>query len=314
MNMKEHPLLQELLDDPRVETLSHHINELKESYIYHLELPDQAILNLEANKCANTMFVNKKNVNPLFESKNYDDRLVLSHPDGFRIRVYYASGYFEYHDLNRIFSGNTNLIDMKEADSIVQEFCSRYSLWPANSQQQIQAEKLRFVKSQGNSNRNETSKVIINNILVSYRRLTNGLSWLGPGSKIIAIIEGNDVVGFDRHWRDIGPKEEIKVQLLSVEGALEKMINRLSSSLDNKTLNKGDIFLEGIDFGYYAADRHTLQQFLQPVYMFTYRPISTVTTVSIVDIHLAHNESFENLLEYNQPEIQTRPSNRKALR
>ena len=311
--MTEHSLFHELLEDERVISLSRYINEQKQVNIHQLKFPEIPELKKEAYAWAKSLFANTKSGDTRPEPNEYQDRLVLRHPDGFRIRTYYASGYLEYHNLARTFAGKTEISNTKEADLVVQEFASKHSLWPIDSQEQIQFEDLRFVKSQGNSSKGDNSEIITNNVIVSYKRVTNGLRWIGSGSKITAMIEGKDIVAFDRHWRQIMPKH-IKVSILPVEQALENMINRLSCSIDNKTMNKGDISLEHVDFGYYAAGRRKLQRFLQPVYMFIYRPRSKFTTATIVDVQLAHNESFENIIEYPDPEIHNRRSNKNMFR
>lgn len=293
--MAKHPVLNELLDSPEIRVIADEINERGEVPVHRLQFPDVAQLRKEAYRWAHSLFTACKNRDPRPEPVEHQNRLVLQHPEGFRIRTYYASGYIEFRNLDRAYAGKTKITSLRAAEALVGEFAAKHALWPPDSNQQLQAEAIRFVKSQGSTRNGEAVDIVTNNSIVVYKRLTGGIPWVGPGSKVTAMIEGKDVVGFNRYWRQVIPGPVRVMPLVPIEAAVEAMVNDLSSRLNGVPIEPGDILLERADFGYYAAGKRKLQRFLQPVYVFIYRMLNAFTTAGFVDVRLAHEEQLETL-------------------
>lgn len=293
--MAKHPVLDELLESPAIRAIADEVSERREVPIHRLQFPDVDQLRKEAYRWAHSLFTDCKNGDSRPEPVEHQNRLVLQHPEGFRVRTYYASGYMEFRNLERAYSGKTEIAGLQEAKALVGEFAAKHALWPPDSDQQLQAEAIRFVKSQGSTRNGDVVDIVTNNSIVVYTRLTGGIPWVGRGSKITAMIEGKDVVGFNRYWRQVIPGPVRVMPLVPVETAVKAMVNDLSSRLDGVPIEPGDILLERADFGYYAAGKRKLQRFLQPVYVFIYRTPNAVTTVGFVDVRLAHEEQLEPL-------------------
>lgn len=307
--MIKHEVIDELLENKSIKKLADSIYKHEEVSVYQLQFPSVKELQKEAYQWAYSLFNNCESGDPRPEPIKHKNRLVLQHPEGFRIRTYYASGYIEYRQLKRTYTGRTDVSNLKDADSIIREFGSKNGLWPLNSDGQIQAEGIRFVRSQGCSSKGEKTEVLTNNVITIYKRLTNGIPWIGPGSRITAMIEERDVVAFNRYWRQVTPKQ-VKVQLLSIENAVEAMVKDLSSRLDNRNIQPEDLILESAEFGYYAAEKRKLQRFLQPAYIFTYHTTGKFAT-GFVDVRLAHNKKLEKLVD--DPELPLGQLKRRAL-
>jgi hypothetical protein len=293
--MAKHPVLNELLETPAIRAIADEVNKRGEVPVYRLQFPNLGQLREEAYRWAYSLFADSRNRDPRPEPIEHRDRLVLQHPEGLRIRTYYASGYMEFRNLERTYAGKTEITSLREAKAVVREFAAKHTLWTLDSDQQLQAEAIRFVKSHSSAREGAVADIITNNSIVVYKRLTGEIPWVGPGSKISAIIEGKDVVGFNRYWRQVIPGPFQVMPLVRVEVAVEAMVNDLSSRLDGVPIEPGDILLERADFGYYAAGKRKLQRFLQPVYVFIYRTPNAFTTAGYVDVRLAHEKQLEPL-------------------
>ena len=293
--MAKYPLRTELLDTPAIGVMAKEIPSRKRIPIYRLKFPDVDDLRKEAYRQASSLFAGCQIGDPRPEPVKHETRLVLQHPDGLRIRAYYASGYVEYRNLARTYAGHTDVTTLKQADSLVAGFAGKHALWPIDCDRQLQPDALRFVRSRGASREGKQTDATVNNAIVVYKRTTDGIQWIGPGSRITAMIEGRDVVGFNRHWRQVIPGATRKVTLLSVEKALESMVEDLSSRLGGNTIEAGDIVLERAEFGYYAAGKRRLQRFLQPVYAFFYRTSDKFSNAAYVYLRVAHEDKLEPL-------------------
>ncbi len=291
--MVKHTVLNELLETPEIKSIVNKIKEIEKAPVYRLQFPDEDQLIEEAYRWAHCLFADCKNRDPRPEPIKHENRLVLKHPEGFRVRTYYASGYMEFRNIERTYAGKTDIANLREAAGIVEEFASKHALWPLDSNDQFQEEAIRFVKSQGSSQKGEKVNVVTNNAIVVYKRLTGGIPWVGPGSKISAMVECKDVVGFNRYWRKVIPGPVEMMPLLPVETAVEAMVNDLASRFDGTPIESGDIKLERVDFGYYAMGKRKLQRFLQPVYVFIYRTPKAFSTTGFVDVKLAIEKQFE---------------------
>lgn len=295
--INKHPIVEDFLSNPAIRKLARRANKQKEIPIYKLQFPDIEELKREAYSWTQSLFNNNQIGDPRPDTLQHMDRLVLLHPEGFRVRTYFASGYMEYRDLERTYAGKCDLSTIEEANSIVQEFGSRHNLWPFDSEQHIQVENIKFVRSQGVSSNHEQTQNFTNNIIVDYKRLTNGIPWIGPGSRITAMIEGRDVVAFQRYWRKIIPGQSAVV-LNSIENTIESMVNWLSRCcFDNKSLESGDIRIEQVEFGYYGCEKRKLQRFLQPAYIVYVSTAERFGTVAFAYTQVAHDKQLEKIVD-----------------
>lgn len=294
--MSRQHIIEELLNSESFKKATKTIIKKQELPVYQLQFPIVEEITKEAFQWANNIFNESNSDDKRPYPHEYEDRLVLLHPHGSRIRTYYLSGYLEYSNMKRIFSGKTDKSIVNEIEKIVRDYGSKHNLWPLDSEGQIEFEGTQFVNSQHCNLQGMRSEVVINNIIAVFNRVTNGIPWIGPGSKITAIVEGKDVVAFQRHWRKLISKQ-VNIQILSIEKVLKKMIDNISYRLDGRSIEAEDLDFRHIEFGYYAAGRHTLQRYLQPAYTFVYKVNSKYGNASFSDTYLAHNENFENIMD-----------------
>jgi len=294
LNVSKHPGLEELLEQPAVAALSAAGQRGRQVSVFELEFPDPDVVARESHSWARVLFAAAINGDARPDVVQHRNRLVLNHPEGMRVRAYYESGYLEYRDLGRSYSGATHVSNLQEAGSIVETFISKYALWPNDTNRELRPESLRLVKKLGVSEERSTDVEVANAIII-YGRSTEGLPWLGPGSKISALIEGEEVVGFNRHWRQIVPDSARSVEVLPVESALNGMLDDLSRRLDGADIAAGVVEMERANLGYYAGGRRSRQRFLQPAYVFVYRIRNEFTTAGFVDVRPAHDLPLEAL-------------------
>lgn len=201
-----------------------------------------------------------------FIETRHDNRIVLMHPDGHRVRTYFPSGALEYRDLRRAYAGSTCVDTLGEAQKIAEAFLGQYALWPLDSVSQLRPVDLSFVSSQGTSSRRDRTEIVRCNAILRYHRETDGVAWIGPGAYLTCIIEGTDVVGYEHVWRPITQGAESENDLLGLRDALGRAGDYCMNSLFAYEGSANQLTVEKIDFGYYAADKWTRQTILVPAY------------------------------------------------
>jgi hypothetical protein len=289
-----HPLLDEFLESPVTQSALALVSDCKELPIYQLHFPDSSNVQKEAHRWAQSLFVDCRHQDSRPETTQHDNRLVLHHPDGHRVRAYYASGCTEYRHLHRAYAGSTQIDNLESAQAVVDRFADRYSLWPLDSVGQIRSHSLDFIKSQGAHREGLESIITLHNAILIFQRFTLDIPWIGPGSQISAIIEGDDVVGFERHWRHLIPSNTYTVNLIPLQEVLQTMLDQLSERSGGDCLERGTLKLERVEFGYYANNKYSLQRFLQPAYQIFYRTVGQISA-AIEELIPAHREQVETL-------------------
>jgi hypothetical protein len=287
-----HPLLDEFLESPVTQSAMALASDCKELPIYQLHFPDSSDVQKEAHRWAQNLFTDCRHQDSRPEATQHENRLVLHHPDGHRVRAYYASGCTEYRHLHRAYAGSTQIDNLEAAQEVVNRFADRHSLWPLDSVGQILPHGLELVKSQGAHREGLESTITLHNAILIYQRLTSNIPWIGPGSQISAIIEGDDVVGFDRHWRHVMPSTSHTVNIIPLEEVFHKMLDRLWERSGGGCLERGALKLERVEFGYYASNKYSLQRSLQPAYQIFYRSVGQISA-AIEELILAHGEQTE---------------------
>lgn len=289
-----HPLLDEFLESPLTQSAMALVSDCKELPIYQLHFPDSSDVQKEAQRWAQNLFTNCYNQDSRPETTQHENRLVLHHPDGHRVRAYYASGCTEYRHLNRAYAGSTQIDNLKSAQEAVNRFADRHSLWPLDSVGQIHPHGLELVKSQGAYCEGLDSTITLHNAILNFRRFTLDIPWIGPGSQISAIIEGEDVVGFERYWRHLIPSNSYRVNLVPLQEVLQTMLDQISERSGGNCLERGTLKLERVEVGYYANNKYSLQRFLQPAYQIFYRTVGQISA-AIEELVPAHREQIEPL-------------------
>src|SRR5262249_8394131 len=152
-------------------------------------------------------------------------------------------------------AGVTKVREAHEAALLVGRFTEAHGLWPDGAREQVCLDGLRFIRSHAVARSGETTDVVTNNAVLIYRRITDGVSWVGPGSRIAALIEGQDVVGFERHWRQMASNPTRTALLTPVEQVMSRMLDELALVGGERAVERGHLELERAELGYYAAGR-----------------------------------------------------------
>lgn len=260
-------------------------------YRLHFPVAEEGVATAQA--WARKLFVDTRFGDARPESTAHAGRLVLRHPDGYRIRLFYPSNWLEFNDTRRAFSGSTDVTQIDAADTLVREFIGRHQLLPAEWERQVRVDALRLLHAQGVSEDRMSEPTVINAFL-SYQRVTGDIGWIGPGSRIVATIAQRSVVGFDRPWREFDPAPATMVDIRPVQEVVEELADRLAA-LHGKPLPRGAVRLEGIEFGYYAMGKHTQQRFLQPAYELKYRTMGPINA-ALSEVIPAHKVDIEALV------------------
>jgi hypothetical protein len=289
-----HPLLYEFLDSPVTQAIIPLISDCKHLPVYKLHFPDSSDIQKEAHRWSQNLFVGCRHQDSRPEITKHENRLVLHHPDGHRVRAYYASGCTEYRHLHRAYAGSTQIDSLEAANAVVNRFADKHFLWPLDSVDQIRPNGLELIKSQGANREGLESTITIHNAILNYQRVTSNIPWIGPGSQLSAIIEGDDVVGFERHWRHLMPSTSHTVNIIPLEEVFHKMLDRLSERSGGGCIEQGALKLERVEFGYYANNKYSLQRFLQPAYQIFYRTVGQISA-AIEELVPAHREHIEPL-------------------
>jgi hypothetical protein len=291
-----HSFLEEILASPAMNAVHATLQGCKTLPVYRLHLPDRGDVENEAHRWARALFVDCKHFDPHAQATQHDNRLVLRHPDGLRVRAYYASGTVEYRHLGRAYAGTTEIVDMCDAEAVVARFADRHGLWPLDSTGQLQAKDFQLVQSRGMNPQCLEAEITTHNAIIGYQRITSGIPWIGPGSRVLAIIEQDEVVGFDRSWRPVIPGAVGSVAVTPAEQAVGAMLDAIAMRAGGRPIECGAIRLERAEFGYYAMDKRAEQRFLQPAYQFFYRTSGEIAA-GVVEVIAAHGEAIEPLVE-----------------
>jgi hypothetical protein len=198
-------------------------------------------------------------------------------------------------------------MELQAADRLVQEFIARHHLLPEDWLQEVQVGEVRLLQSMGVSS-DEPRRASVINLLLSYRRMTDKIGWIGPGSEIQATIESGEVVAIDRPWREV-TEVATRVAIREPGDILQHLFDKLAE-LHGKPIPRGMFRLDRIEFGYYAMGKHAQQRFLQPAYQVFYRTTKEVFA-AIAELIPAHDAQVGPLgppAEPARPPLKHRPA------
>jgi hypothetical protein len=268
------------------------------AYVYAVDPPDPRRARTDCLHWAHAI-AGAKGFDPNgFVESIHDNRIVLTHPNGHRVRRYWASGSLEYRDLRRAYCGETKIASLAEAEGVCARFLSSHGLRPDNGDDGIVPHDLSVLRSQGTHVTGRRTRIIACNAILRYRRETDGLAWVGPGAYLNCIVEGRDVVGYDHVWRTIARDGARRWGLIGLDEALRGTPADRVHSLFSADCSTGEIGDVEVEFGYYAADKWTRQTFLAPVYRVTV-PVRGQVGVRVVQILSATGDRrLESLLPY----------------
>jgi len=285
----------ELLNNPKIASLAKIVERREAVDVFRVALPEKEVVLRQARQWAESIFSERASRDPRAEIVDRKSRTVYKHPDGFRVRAYPGSNTIEFRDTNRVYAGHTGIRESDGVRGIVDSFVARHKLIP-DGETDLQFDSLRFVKSRGMSADREMSGIVVHNAIAVYSRWTDGLPWIGRGSRVVAMISGEEVVDYQRPWREVLPEPVSKVRLRPVAHALEGMLNDLSTRSGQQDVSGEDIELVQADLGFYAAGKHKTQRLIQPVYLFAYRLREAFSTNGFVFGFYAHEENLEHIL------------------
>jgi hypothetical protein len=259
--------------------------------IHKLQFPDRNQLLKEAESWSQRLFRDGRHDDCRAEPVVHDNRIVLRHPDGYRVRAYFASGSIEYKNTARGYRGMTPVEIRQDAEEIVKQFAETHDLWPLDSLGLIRPNRFELTRGKGVSRGAAASTEITHNAILSFRRYTMEVPWIGPGALISAMIEGKEVIAFERNWRSVIPTPGHAVPVLPLGEALESLLVQMG----RRGLRElGALDLVGAEFGYFADSKWALQRFLQPAYLITLRVRGQVG-VRLTFVLAAHREKVESL-------------------
>ncbi|WP_437741425.1 hypothetical protein WMF39_38185 [Sorangium sp. So ce1504] len=282
-------ILKSLCDNDLVQKASREATERKRLPIHGLRQPPREELIAEARRWALALSVGQGACQATADPVCHEDRLVLTHPNGHRVRAWFPSGCVEYKNLHRAYTGTTDVACMEAATAIAEQFLGRFALWPIDGSDQLRPCDLSFVSSQGIHGAGDMASVIRNNAVLRCRRVFDEISWIGPGAFVTCMIEGGDVVGYERNWRPLIRTTEI-VDLISLEEALQHDAQPYLHSALAESRCGLDFSVKQVEFGYYAADRWTTQHSLLPAYRIALS-IRGDVGVAVSQIIPAHRDS-----------------------
>jgi hypothetical protein len=288
-----HPIVDELLGAESAQEIIKLVHSERELPIYQLAFPSRQTMTTTAQEWAQKLFVKCLYNDARPQSSEHDNRLVLHHPDGYRVRAYYASNWLDYKDMRRAYQGQTDVMQSDVADALVREFIGQHALLPKDWHRHIKINELRLLRGLGVSSERLRETSIIN-ALLSYQRITENIPWIGPGSQIVATIEGRDVVAFDRPWRELNSEIATTVRIRPLEEALQELFDKVAKLHGGKRIPRGMFKLDKIEFGYYAMGKHAQQRFLQPAYQVLYRTTRQVAA-AVAEVIAAHGIQIEPL-------------------
>jgi hypothetical protein len=259
-------LLKLLHEDEAIVNINREALGRKQLPVYSLYQASREELFAESRRWAEVLCTAHEGYHGRVEETAYQDRLVLRHADGRRIRSYFASGCVEYRNLQRAYTGSTSVDNLQSAAEIAEQFLGRFALWPFDSIDQLRVNDLSFLSSQGMHSTGRLSPVTLTNAILRYRRITRDVAWIGPGAFLECIIEGTSVVGYTRNWRPTMRVAEPDVELMALDQALQHCSDAYLHPLFTEYERAENLRIKQVEFGYYAADRWTTQQFLLPAY------------------------------------------------
>lgn len=287
------PIVEAFSENPLAHFANDAANHFRSLPIYKVAFPVREHVAQQAHDWARKLFLHCRGDDPRPEPVAHDNRLVLVHPDGYRVRGFYASNWLEYRDQRGAYRGVMEAPELRQADELVRKFVQHLDLWSTDTWSSLAARNLRLLQGAGASNANEFAKQKVINAIVSYQRTTNEIPWIGPGSAVTAMLASSGVVGLSRPWREIAKGTAATATLISFAEALDAHFAQIAK-LHGKAIPASMFKLERVEFGYYTADRHQLQRFLQPAYQVFYRTQGQAAA-GVVETLPAHRLDLEPL-------------------
>jgi len=201
-----------------------------------------------------------------------DNRGHLWLVDGTRhLMVSEATGGFRYADKSRlhVYPGYPPpLPDEPTAIQNAMDFLGQSGLLTGDSYQSMVKMDCEEEKEKETGNMLDHTdlhyQVIFNRVLVEEENV--GFVVEGPGSRMkVYVGEYGDPIGAYHVWRDVDPAGT--VEIMSAEEAIQKLNDEGAAATIEGIPYAGKIRINDISLAYYAMDRDTIQQHLEPVYV-----------------------------------------------
>jgi hypothetical protein len=188
---------------------------------------------------------------------------------GWTLSLFHHSGGWKYRN-NHLWQGDDGKGNLKledvEAHRLALEHIEKYKLAKEKEFRLLRVTRLRVAHSErGKPENNE--RVIDAGVV--FERVVDGLPVEGPGGKTVVYFNyEREFTGVDHLWRDIEKVQEPVRELRPVEYAINEVRRRYRET------GPGRVDVTEIRLGYFEANWHQLQEYLQPAYVVFVRLIS----------------------------------------
>jgi hypothetical protein len=199
--------------------------------------------------------------------------------------------------------GNLKLED-DEAHRLALEHIEKYKLANEKDSRLLRVTRLRVAHSERGKPENNERAIDAGVVL---ERVVDGLPVEGPGGKTVVYFNHErEFTGIDHLWRDIEKVHEPVKKLRPVEYAIEEVRRRYGGT------GPGRADVTQVRLGYFEANWHQLQEYLQPAYVVFVRLISRDERIHMPSIFVfpAAENSIGSIEPEARPAIRQTPRNK----
>jgi hypothetical protein len=151
--------------------------------------------------------------------------------------------------------------------------------------EQVEFERLWQIKAGGITLEKVVASEILCRIVGTFRRYINKIPVYGKASIFVKLAGGNMVQSVGIDWRqvELNPIDEVKIT--DPERSAEIIIKNLNSFSPNKTVTLNEYTPESFSLGYFSMPKRSWQNYMQPVYVATFRSTGWTSLNRMIVIH-----------------------------
>jgi len=198
-----------------------------------------------------------------------DDDYLLAKPSGsVKVRAYLPSGFISVMDQDRVFQGKCAPLSEQQGAAVALAFIKEQNLVRLLPGERLTSAGCRRISTFGvRAEDGQRQEPTLSSLVVLVGRELAGRPVIGPGGRVVVFLGGKgEVVGLQRNWREVLPGSAAKVQALSLEVVVDRVMKELTALGGGKLPPAGSVVVERAECGYLAGGKHVTQAFLQPAY------------------------------------------------
>lgn len=167
--------------------------------------------------------------------------------------------------------------------------------------EQVKLEDIWHIKASGINFQEERAPTVLCRIVATFRRFINEIPVFGSSCIFLKIAGDNliEAVGID--WRQIEEQPVEYTKIIKPEIAAEKILESFNSTLPNRSITLDDYMPEFFATGYFSMTPTQQQNYMQPVYVASFKPLG-LTTLNIEIVIPATIKNFEPIVAPEEPE------------